>query len=437
MENTENQEAEPQIEQISEPEILAEEKEAPQNSPTSTERKSQLESKLRLITLTAVTVVLLSNLTLIYNLWTKRSDLSEIFTSFSPVNTAIICSVISVVTVLLCASYVNRSIRRQNISLNRFLSEISQGDFRADHVNEALHSMMAGTAAQNMLGSLNRITREMREHSDELLDSMGSSLDIIASTDQNLKEQLCKTEDVAAATASMDDNIRQVTEFARSTLNEVKIAEKNSDTCRCTMQDNITTTHALADRLKASSVAVANISEMGDQINTIVSTIADIADQTNLLALNASIEAARSGEYGRGFAVVADEVRELAKKTAVSTQQVTSTISTLSEAVDKTVKVMALCEGEMKNSVDQSSRANSSIEEIMGTIATISDMSEQIVEFCQRQSAQTSDVKQSISDINSLAETGSTYLNQLNEGISGIKELSVRQRDYLSSFKTE
>lgn len=437
MENTENQEAEPQIEQISEPEILAEEKEAPQNSPTSTERKSQLESKLRLITLTAVTVVLLSNLTLIYNLWTKRSDLSEIFTSFSPVNTAIICSVISVVTVLLCASYVNRSIRRQNISLNRFLSEISQGDFRADHVNEALHSMMAGTAAQNMLGSLNRITREMREHSDELLDSMGSSLDIIASTDQNLKEQLCKTEDVAAATASMDDNIRQVTEFARSTLNEVKIAEKNSDTCRCTMQDNITTTHALADRLKASSVAVANISEMGDQINTIVSTIADIADQTNLLALNASIEAARSGEYGRGFAVVADEVRELAKKTAVSTQQVTSTISALSEAVDKTVKVMALCEGEMKNSVDQSSRANSSIEEIMGTIATISDMSEQIVEFCQRQSAQTSDVKQSISDINSLAETGSTYLNQLNEGISGIKELSVRQRDYLSSFKTE
>lgn len=53
---------------------------------------------------------------------------------------------------------------------------------------------------------------------------------------------------------------------------------------------------------------------MGEQINSIVKTIAAIADQTNLLALNATIEAARSGEHGKGFAVVANEVRDLAKR---------------------------------------------------------------------------------------------------------------------------
>ena len=201
------------------------------------------------------------------------------------------------------------------------------------------------------------------------------------------------------------------------------------------MQDNITTTHALADRLRDTSVSIMHVNDMGDQIREIVKTIADIADQTNLLALNATIEAARSGTYGRGFAVVADEIRELAFRTAKSTKEVAATIEKLSGAVDNSVKVMASCEDEMEKSVRQSSRANSSIEEIMGIIATISDMSEEIVNSCQEQQARTSDVNQSIVNINTLQQNNINTIQSIKQSVDDISKLASTQYSDLQFFK--
>ena len=345
--------------------------------------------------------------------------------------------VASLIVVSLIIYGINRSLTGQFARLHRTFSRIAAGDLQQKSVDSGASEGAMGGMIRELVRSINNTVVKMRSDADRVLQIMDSSREAVQSTTDNMNAQHSKAENVAQATASMRDNISKITEFARSTLNEVKVAEKNSDACRCTMQDNITTTHALADRLKASSAAVAEITRMGDQIEEIAHTIAGIADQTNLLALNASIEAARSGEYGRGFAVVADEVRELANKTAVSTEEVSATLSKLSDAVDKTVKVMALCESEMKNSVAQSSKANSSIEEIMGTIATISDMSEQIVEFCQMQTSQTADVNQAISDINDLTDSGAESLGSLRQSITFLSDMSKAQRKDLNRFTTD
>ena len=78
-----------------------------------------------------------------------------------------------------------------------------------------------------------------------------------------------------------------------------------------------------------------------EKIKILSDTILEISDQTNLLALNAAIEAARAGDAGKGFAVVADEIRRLAessKQTVGEIQNVTSEVVSSVELLVENVK---------------------------------------------------------------------------------------------------
>ncbi|MCR5537394.1 MAG: hypothetical protein K6F05_08320 [Succinivibrio sp.] len=348
---------------------------------------------------------------------------------------AIILSALSVLLVLfLLSKSVKYEINKVWTSIHHLASGDLSRSSREHRLNEFGH---IETMLDDLAGKMNRTFQQIRTDSSSLQDIVNSNVETIDRTTKSVSMQRSKAQDVALATTTMESSIDKVTEFAKSTLDEVKNAETASDTCRRTMQDNITTTHELSDRLRNTSIAVQSINQMGDKIKEIVDTIAAIADQTNLLALNATIEAARSGSYGKGFAVVADEIRDLAFKTAKSTDQVATTISQLSKAVDKTVAVMASCESEMKNSMQQSSRANSAIEEIMGIIATISDMSEQIVTSCQMQSEQAAEVNNSLANINTINEDNYIQVSEIGSQLHRIHELALAEEKILETFKLQ
>ena len=71
-----------------------------------------------------------------------------------------------------------------------------------------------------------------------------------------------------------------------------------------------------------STKAVDDLAGYSEHINSIVSSIGDIAEKTNVLSINAAIEAARSGASGKGFAVVAGEIRALATRSSESANQI-------------------------------------------------------------------------------------------------------------------
>ena len=308
----------------------------------------------------------------------QANELLEIVKANNNQTNAIVYSIyvilaISIIIPTVLSVLLAKSINSEVKHVWKSLQKLSNGDFRrhenATHRKNEIGSIdaLVDVVAQSMEQTIEKLNSDFKK----MVSMVYSNSNMLDSTVDAIATQRTKAQSVAMATSNMEQSIEKVTEFAKSTLSEVQTAEKASDTCRCTMQDNITTTHSLSDKLRDTSVAISKINEMGEQINSIVKTIAAIADQTNLLALNATIEAARSGEHGKGFAVVASEVRDLATKTAVSTKEVSDTITRLGDAVQMCVKVVASCEEEMNNSVHQSSKANSAIEEIMGIIATI------------------------------------------------------------------
>ncbi|MEH3118696.1 MAG: methyl-accepting chemotaxis protein [Methylorubrum populi] len=99
------------------------------------------------------------------------------------------------------------------------------------------------------------------------------------------------------------------------------------------------------DRSVEARILLAELERAGDEIASVVETIAAVSRQTNLLALNATIEAARAGEAGRGFAVVAGEVKALAVETGRAAADVRNRIARLREGASASGAAIAAMAG--------------------------------------------------------------------------------------------
>lgn len=94
-------------------------------------------------------------------------------------------------------------------------------------------------------------------------------------------------------------------------------------------------------KAQATNEVVKGLAEAAERIGAVVEMITAIAEQTNLLALNATIEAARAGDAGKGFAVVASEVKNLAGQTGKATQEISEQITGIQSATEDAVKAIA------------------------------------------------------------------------------------------------
>ena len=175
--------------------------------------------------------------------------------------------------------------------------------------------------------ALNRsFESEVGAHTHSLAEAAGT----MAHTAKALREIAAQTNGrsvkVAAAAQEASANVRRV---ATSTAEvSASINEISQQVATSTQMANEAVLRALdADVNVRALVAGAK------KIGNVVWLIQAIAQETNLLALNATIEAARAGEAGRGFAVVAGEVKQLAVATGKATQEISTQVSNIQEAM--------------------------------------------------------------------------------------------------------
>ncbi len=240
---------------------------------------------------------------------------------------------------------------------------------------------------QSIKSSLDRIQSALNSTMGQIAvsaEQVSSGAEQVSGSSQNLAqgatEQASSVQEISATIASISDNSRKTSAAA---------AEAGDFVNQAGAQLGVS-----IDYVKELNVAMENISRSSKEINSIISTIGNIAFQINILALNAAVEAARAGSAGKGFAVVADEVSNLASKSDVAakaTQElIESSMRAVTEGSDVVNKVTEALDrtGQLAGNVTaKMSVVVEAIEKQAVSITQVSDGIDQIASVVQTNSA--------------------------------------------------
>ncbi|MBR5577919.1 MAG: MCP four helix bundle domain-containing protein [Lachnospiraceae bacterium] len=200
--------------------------------------------------------------------------------------------------------------------LTRNFDEIT--DFLGDFSNIKTSFVVILREFNETLNEIRQVSSQVDTGSDEVA---GAANDLASGTG----EQASAVEELTATIETVSSMADKAAKDARESYNKMLQAVEEAEVEKEQMAE-----------LKRE---MQRIMEISGEIETIVTSIEEIASQTSLLALNASIEAARAGEAGRGFAVVADQIGKLATDSATAVTNTKELISKTVEEINKGNKV--------------------------------------------------------------------------------------------------
>ncbi|HEX7984604.1 MAG TPA: methyl-accepting chemotaxis protein [Duganella sp.] len=272
-------------------------------------------------------------------------------------------------------------------------------------------------------------------------DETGQLLQALKMMNTNLVDIVARvrggTETIATASAQIASgnlDLSSRTEQQAGTLEETASSMEELTSTVNQNVDNARQANQLA--IAASAVAVEGgavmarvvttmgaINDAAGKIVDIIGVIDGIAFQTNILALNAAVEAARAGEQGRGFAVVATEVRNLAQRSTVAAREIKELIAASAERVELGSK-----------QVDQ---AGSTMQAIVGSIQSVTDIMAEITAASQEQAAGIEQINQAITQMDDVTQQNASLVEQAAAASSSLQDQAASLSRAVSVFKTD
>ena len=245
-----------------------------------------------------------------------------------------------------------------------------------------------------------------------------------------------ETERVAHATAEMLTAAHEVQRMVQSGADAALSAQDSAQRGQSVLVSTQSEIDRLAADVEKAATVIHELEQDSQRIGGVLDVIRGIAEQTNLLALNAAIEAARAGEQGRGFAVVADEVRNLASRTQESTEEIHGMIERLQQASREAVSVMQTGREQARGTVQHAAETREALEEILHSVATISDTSSSIAAAALEQTHNVDEINRTMGSISEIAEQTSQGAGDLEGSTGELASVAGRLQDLIRTFKT-
>jgi methyl-accepting chemotaxis protein len=272
-----------------------------------------------------------------------------------------------------------------------------------------------------LVGSVRGRTRSMQENVRQIAQLADKMLQASGVTSEAAGQML---QSMDRATVTVEE-VRQRARLAETRAKNVAVTASGAALVSGTGQNLTDSTLQEMDKIRKQMETIAEsvvqLSEQGQAIGHIISTVNDLAGQSNLLAVNASIESAKAGEHGRGFAVVAQEVKNLADESKQATLQVRAILGDIEKATAAAVMVAEQGTKAVDIGLVQSRAAGEAIRTLGSRVVEAVEAAEQISEASSQQLVE---VDQVVRAINSVKSSGTQIAADLQQGESSARQLA-------------
>ncbi|MCF6178860.1 MAG: methyl-accepting chemotaxis protein [Geopsychrobacter sp.] len=284
--------------------------------------------------------------------------------------------------------------------------QIARGDLTVDVVLASDDDQL-GHALQLMTANLGEVLGEVQTAGDQIASGTAQVSNANQSLSQGATTQASSLEEISSSMMQIVSQTKQSSENASSANRLAGNARDSAAKGSQLMQQMVN--------------AVGEINDAGQNISRIIKVIDEIAFQTNLLALNAAVEAARAGQHGKGFAVVAEEVRNLAARSA--------------KAAGETAELIERSVSKGKNGVEIADNTASALQEIVESIAHVTDLVGEIAAASQEQAQGIEQVNLGLSQIDQVTQQNTASAEESAAAAEELASQAETLRDLMQRFK--
>jgi methyl-accepting chemotaxis protein len=288
-----------------------------------------------------------------------------------------------------------------------------------------------GATIEEIVSQVDRLFSTIEEVSSSITEMSVSSQQVA----DNLDNLSSSTEVTASSITEMDASIKEVEETAQHTNKLSEQASLDAELGKTAVAETISGIQAIRETVEDASRAIEGLGKQSGEIGTILTVIDEVADQTRLLSLNASIIAAQAGEHGKGFAVVADEIRELAERTAMSTQEISTIIRRLQTGTVEAVKAMQIGSERVHEEAERSKVAEDALEKLTESSVRSAEQVKSIVRATQEQSRGSRQITEAVNQVANMLQQISSAVKQQSEGIHQLARAAESMKDISSQVK--
>lgn len=295
-----------------------------------------------------------------------------------------------------------------------------------DVMGNALATMVAGL--RSITGGIKEGVNVLASASSEIIASTAQVASSAAETATAVNETTATVEEVKQTTQLSSQKAQQVSASAQKSLQVSKQGKKS-------VEDAVMGMSRIREQMETIAESIVSLSEQGQAIGEIITTVNDLAEQSNLLAVNASIEAAKAGEHGKGFAVVALEVKSLAEQSKQATAQVRAILNDIQKATN--AAVMATEQGSKAVEIGerQSGEAGEAIRVLADSVLESAHASTQISASSQQQSVGMDQVALAMENIKDASNLSVTGTKQVELSAQNLHELGQKLKQMVEQFK--